>query len=510
MKSQKLQFTIEGISWVYLRTETPDEILTALYKGPTYCQVRANSNNELRGNVYGPNNTILGFLSDLDFLEYEIRFHSMENPECLIEKNENFNSDAAFATLTLKEATQEKGIKRTKRPPYISQKPVTSSQIFRPKHPITKKAFSPRKDPKKFFSTLEGTSGIYCIYSNRFTTYIGQSKDIGARLKKHFRDLTAGKHHNRGLQSDWQIFGANKFTFHLVELCDLENLDDRETYYIEEYATHQFGYNATPDGQGIQNLAAVNPLEFDNYRSIHSKLSEASKAQQKNNAANVNDSNLNRLAVQETPSVTLTLTNVQNTIRNRVEDYYDDDPNTYFTNTGDFSSHSQRGNSSIDKQTAPKKCNFPQDSISETVTSIKRTVSTEDMLETPTIEPRQSFKSVTLKSKPITDPIISSCFDHQKRANTKKTKSDKIALYSIQNLVSEVEKECRRSSTRLRIFMYKLSSHRFFSAPTPGLKRLQKQLNTVAERLSRSKPLLVEYDYNILDERLTKLRNRIQ
>lgn len=510
MKSQKLQFTIEGVNWVYLRTETPDEILTAFYKGPTYCQVRTNSNNVLRGNVYGPNNTILGFLSDLDFLEYEIRIHSMENPECLIEKNENFNSESPFATLTLKEATQKKGIKRTKRTPCIPQKPVTSSQIFRPKHPITNKAFAPRKDPKKFFSTLEGTSGIYCIYSNRFTTYIGQSKDIGARLKKHFRDLTAGKHHNRGLQSDWQIFGENKFTFHLVELCDLENLDDREAYYIAEYATHQFGYNATPDGQGIQELATVSSLEFDNYRSIPSKLSEASKTQQKINATNVNNSNLSRLADQENPSVTTTVTNVQNTTRNRVEDYYDDDPNTYFTNTGNFSSQSQRANSLICKKTAPKKFNFSQDIIPETATCIKRPVPTEDMLETSTNVPRQSFNSVALNSKRMQDSVISSCFIHQKKVNTKKAKSDKVALTSIQNLVFEIEKECRRSSTRLRIFIYKLSSHSFFLAATPGLKRLQKQLNTIAERLSRSKPLLVEYDYKNLEERLTKLRNRIR
>ena len=61
------------------------------------------------------------------------------------------------------------------------------------------------------FLELENICGIYAIINIFNPTslceigkpYIGQSRDIGFRLERHFRELRLKKHHNRFLQEDW-------------------------------------------------------------------------------------------------------------------------------------------------------------------------------------------------------------------------------------------------------------------------------------------------------------------
>lgn len=101
--------------------------------------------------------------------------------------------------------------------------PKKHSQLPKKKHPISLIAFAPKRNRNQLFASLKGVCGIYCIYSNSFATYIGQSNDVGKRLRKHVSDLRAGKYHNIALQHDWNFLGAQKFTYYLIERCEEKN-----------------------------------------------------------------------------------------------------------------------------------------------------------------------------------------------------------------------------------------------------------------------------------------------
>jgi len=72
---------------------------------------------------------------------------------------------------------------------------------------------------------------IYCIPNGR--AYIGQSTSIIRRWTDHKSNLNKRKANNDHLQSAWNKYGKDKFSFHVLELCDSRVLDDREQYYID-------------------------------------------------------------------------------------------------------------------------------------------------------------------------------------------------------------------------------------------------------------------------------------
>ncbi|MEE1071657.1 MAG: GIY-YIG nuclease family protein [Cellulosilyticum sp.] len=93
--------------------------------------------------------------------------------------------------------------------------------------------------------------GIYKITNtvdNR--SYIGQSKDIKLRFRKHRYRLNKGIHHNCFLQRAWDKYGESFFTFEVVEECLEEELDLKETYYISMYDSFNNGFNMSVGGEG--------------------------------------------------------------------------------------------------------------------------------------------------------------------------------------------------------------------------------------------------------------------
>lgn len=106
--------------------------------------------------------------------------------------------------------------------------------------------------------------GIYKI-TNLLTgeVYIGQSKNIEERIKQHLY------HYDSYIDYTISDIGAEYFSFEVLELCNPEDLDSREDYYINLYKSnlYGFGYNIVRGGQhnkGESN-ANVKLTELDVY-----------------------------------------------------------------------------------------------------------------------------------------------------------------------------------------------------------------------------------------------------
>jgi group I intron endonuclease len=80
--------------------------------------------------------------------------------------------------------------------------------------------------------------------------YVGQTKhSIEYRFKEH-------QHPSKKttITQAIQKYGKENFTVELLEECNIHNLDERETFYIEKYNSYKEGYNNTIGG-GSQYIA---------------------------------------------------------------------------------------------------------------------------------------------------------------------------------------------------------------------------------------------------------------
>lgn len=96
--------------------------------------------------------------------------------------------------------------------------------------------------------------GIYKI-TNKITgkIYVGQSVNIEKRWIQH-KETANNPHleaYNRELYKDIRTFGLNNFLFEILEECSLEELNDKEQYWICYYDSYEKGYNLTRGGNGI-------------------------------------------------------------------------------------------------------------------------------------------------------------------------------------------------------------------------------------------------------------------
>lgn len=86
--------------------------------------------------------------------------------------------------------------------------------------------------------------GIYKITKKENgKSYIGQSNDIERRFAEHKykKDIP--------VEIAIQKYGVSEFNFEIIEECSLEQLDEREVYWIAYYNTYKgFGYNCSPGG----------------------------------------------------------------------------------------------------------------------------------------------------------------------------------------------------------------------------------------------------------------------
>lgn len=78
--------------------------------------------------------------------------------------------------------------------------------------------------------------------------YIGSSKYLLKRLKRHYQSLSLGNHHSIKLQRAYDLVGKQAFITEILEEFDFQNnnhIFEKEQYYIDLYNTYKEGYNCT-------------------------------------------------------------------------------------------------------------------------------------------------------------------------------------------------------------------------------------------------------------------------
>ena len=98
--------------------------------------------------------------------------------------------------------------------------------------------------------------GVYCITCTaNDRTYFGSSQDLKKRLYDHKRLLIKGKHCNRYLMSDWNLYGPDAFEFKVLIRHQLSHykLLALETLFIHAYWDEQvYCYNSTYDARSTK------------------------------------------------------------------------------------------------------------------------------------------------------------------------------------------------------------------------------------------------------------------
>ena len=107
---------------------------------------------------------------------------------------------------------------------------------------LTNENLSPLK------SSLIGQSGVYCIMNPSFEIYVGASKNLFRRLKEHSRENVKGNSFK--LEQSFLKHGKKNHRFYVFELCNEDQVLERERFYQEKYNSVIEGLNGTASAIG--------------------------------------------------------------------------------------------------------------------------------------------------------------------------------------------------------------------------------------------------------------------
>ena len=114
-------------------------------------------------------------------------------------------------------------------------------------------------------------SGIYEIRNTETgKVYIGQSKNIMIRWRDHIARLKKQKHDNQYLQNAWNKYGAEAFSFSILETCepDFDKLNELEIKWIalKNALDGKYGYNIASGGGNANPYSGMDEETFNNLR----------------------------------------------------------------------------------------------------------------------------------------------------------------------------------------------------------------------------------------------------
>ena len=99
--------------------------------------------------------------------------------------------------------------------------------------------------------------GIYCFTNNiNNKKYVGQSKQLERRYYLHLRDSlskTKSENDTSLLHAAIRKYGIENFTYEILEECEINELNDKEKYWIEQLHSYvlEGGYNLTKGGNNF-------------------------------------------------------------------------------------------------------------------------------------------------------------------------------------------------------------------------------------------------------------------
>lgn len=101
-----------------------------------------------------------------------------------------------------------------------------------------------------------GYCGVYAIVNTlNNKVYIGSTiHRFSLRFATHRHLLVRGKHHSIHLQRAWNKYGAENFSFRILETCDEDQCLIRELFYINKFDSYKNGYNRCPTPYGSRGL----------------------------------------------------------------------------------------------------------------------------------------------------------------------------------------------------------------------------------------------------------------
>lgn len=101
--------------------------------------------------------------------------------------------------------------------------------------------------------------GIYAVTNiQNGKQYVGQSRDIMRRWWDHrskSQHPQKPEDYNKKLYKKMREYGLESFTLTILEECSLDELDEKETYWIQKLDTFENGYNCSLGGKHSSPLS---------------------------------------------------------------------------------------------------------------------------------------------------------------------------------------------------------------------------------------------------------------
>lgn len=116
--------------------------------------------------------------------------------------------------------------------------------------------------------------GIYKIINEENGKfYIGSSKNIEKRFKRHLNELNKGTHHSIHFQRAFNLNKNMLLKLEVIEECDLNNIVEKEQYYLNLLEPWKTGYNTSKLASG-GDLISNHPNKEEIYKKIGNTIKQ--------------------------------------------------------------------------------------------------------------------------------------------------------------------------------------------------------------------------------------------